>query len=326
MNRSRRRLGAALLVAAAAVAACGGGEQEEIFDADRVIAFGDETSLIVDLRGDANGNKYSVNATVSETDPTLDCKENPLWIQVIADHYDLVFPQCNPTPGAVVAPQSRIRATVGARAADLTTQIDTQLADSSFRDGDLATVLVGAHDILAQYAQFPGVGESQLIDNVEAAGAEVARQVNRLASADVRVLMSTVPDVSYSPFAIAERAAHTDTDRQQLIRRLVLRFNASLRATVNNDGRRIGLVLGDEMVQTVARFPGFNNINNSTTAVCDLTRSQLVPPSILDCSRLTLIANGNGLTYLWADDRRLAAGAQLLLGNLGTQRAQTNPF
>lgn len=323
---ARLRIGAALLAAAAAVAGCGGGEQEQTFEAGRVIAFGDETSLIVDLRGDANGNKYTVNGTVSDTDPALDCKTNPIWIQEVAELYNLVFPQCNPAPNAAVNPQSRIRAAFGARAADLATQIDAQLAESSFRDGDLATVLVGVNDVLAQYAQFPGVPESTLIANVEAAGAEVARQVNRLAAADVRVLIATIPDVSYSPFAIAERTANPGVDRQELIRSLVSRFNASLRATIINDGRRIGLVLADELVQTSARFPGFNGIGNVTTGVCDLSRSQLVPPSILDCTRLTLITGGSVGNYLWADDRRLGAPIQTLLGKLAAQRAQINPF
>lgn len=328
VNLKKLRIGAAVWAAAAAavLAGCGGGEQEQTFEAERVIAFGDETSLIVDLRGDANGNKYSVNGTVSDTDPALDCNNNPIWIQEVADLYDLKFPQCNPAPNAAVNPQSRIRAALGARAADLATQIDAQIADSPFRDGDLATVLVGANDVLAQYAQFPGVSESTLIGNVEAAGAEVARQVNRLAAADVRVLLATIPDVSYSPFAIAERNANPGVDRQQLIRSLVARFNASLRATIVNDGRRIGLVLADELVQTSARFPGFNGIGNVTTGVCDLSRSQLVPPSILDCTRLTLIAGGSVGNYLWADDRRLGAPIQILLGNLAAQRAQINPF
>ena len=58
----RRSRAAGVLAAALALAACGGGERQNEFDAKRVIALGDETSVIVDLRNDQNGNKYGVNA------------------------------------------------------------------------------------------------------------------------------------------------------------------------------------------------------------------------------------------------------------------------
>ena len=54
--------------------------------ATRIIAFGDETSVIVDLHGDGNGSKYSVNATVSEHRPTCDlASSNPIWVQIVAN-------------------------------------------------------------------------------------------------------------------------------------------------------------------------------------------------------------------------------------------------
>ncbi|HEY2188676.1 MAG TPA: esterase, partial [Caldimonas sp.] len=93
----RRVLGG---IAAAAVAllaaACGGSSAPAThFVATRVIAFGDESSMIVDTAGDANGRKYSVNATVSDVDQTIVCSGNPIWNQSVALLYGLVFPQCN---------------------------------------------------------------------------------------------------------------------------------------------------------------------------------------------------------------------------------------
>jgi hypothetical protein len=52
----------------------------------------------------------------------------------------------------------------------------------------------------------------------------------------------------------------------------------------------------------------------------------LTPPSILDCTNLTLIPNGTSTSYLWADDRHLSYGGQLSLGNSALQRARSNPF
>ena len=318
---------AALLAAAAFVAGCGGGsEQVSTFDADRALAFGDESSLIVDSNANGNGFKYSVNGTVSPTDPTVSCRLNAIWIQRVAGLYGLVFPQCNPGPTPVAAPTSRIRATLGATSADLAAQIDAQEAESAIGSGDIATVMVGVNDVLAQYAQYPTLSEDAITDNVEAAGVVVGKQVNRLANAGARVLLSTIIDAGVTPFAAAEKRSHTDIDRAELLTRLSQRFNASLRRTIDNDGRKIGLILLDELVSAVAKFEGLNGFTNTNTGACDLTKSKLVPPSVLDCTDLTLITGAGANTYLWADDRRLSAGGQASFGNLAIERAENNSF
>jgi len=327
MQVRRAALACGVLTAALLGASCGGGQQVTTFSPTRLIAFGDETSVILDINGDGNGAKYSVNATASDTDPTLVCQGNPLWIQRLAAGFSgLVFAECNPGPTPVTTPSSRIRATVGAHAADLAAQIDAQLAESAFSAGDLVTVLVGVNDVLDQYAQYPTQSEPQITANVEAAGAEVGRQVNRLADAGAKVIVSTIPDVGYSPFAIAEKAAHIDTDRQTMIIRIVLRFNASLRSTIVNDGRRIGLVTADELVESIVAFPGLDGITNTTTAACDLGQSKLTPASILDCTSQTLISGSGAASNLWADDRHLSSGAQSALGDSALTRAKNNPF
>lgn len=322
----RSALAVGLLAAALLIVSCGGGDQVSKFNAKRVLAFGDESSLIVDRNGDGNGFKYSINGTVSATDATLACRSNALWIQSVAALYNLVFAQCNPGPSPVAAPTSRIRATLGARAADLSAQIDAQQAESSIGEGDIATVLLGENDVIAQYAQYPAVSEATLTQNVEAAGAAVGRQVNRLADAGSRVLIATIVDVGVTPFARAEKLANTDTDRAALLTRLSGRFNAALRASITNDGRRIGLVLLDELVSAVGKFSGLDGFRNSSTGACDLSRSALVPPSILDCTDLTLITGAGSNSFLWADDRHLSAGGQASLGSLATSRARNNPF
>lgn len=324
-DKRRRALGAVAALATALLAACGGGEQTTHFRASRVVVFGDETSLIVDTKGDANGSKYTVNATVSTTDLTLVCSANPNWVQSVAALYGLVFPECNPGPNPVVAPTSRMRAALGARAADLGAQIDAQQAASPLGAGDMVTVLVGQYDILAEYRNYPVQSEAQLIANVEAEGAEVGRQVNRLADLGAKVILSSIIDVGVTPYAAAERTANTDADRAALLTRMSQRFNASLRATIVNDGRKIGLILLDEFVTTVAKFPGLLGFTNASQGVCDLTKSTLTPPSTLDCTTQTLIANGSA-AYLWADNLHLSASAQNQLGSSAIQRAQNNPF
>lgn len=329
-NPARRAARACAVMAAALVlASCGGSSsQDSDFEPTRFIALGDETSSILDIDGNSNGHKFSVNGTVAGNQNQVDCRTNPLWIQTLTAAFgSFVFPTCNPAGTAVFDPPNRIRATVGARAADLAAQIDAQRAESEFRDGDLVTVLVGVNDVLAQYAQYPSISEVDLTANVETAGREVARQVNRLAEeTDARIIVSTIPDVAYSPYAFAEKASHIDTDRQQLIQRLVVAFNTALKLELLNDGRRIGLVLLDEAVRQTFNFPGSHGITNSTVAACDLSKSQLIPPSTLDCTEFTLVPNVAAATSLWADDRHLASGGQLMLGNLASNRARNNPF
>ncbi|HEX7442085.1 MAG TPA: SGNH/GDSL hydrolase family protein [Caldimonas sp.] len=311
---------------ASALAACGGGSLVQAFAPNRVIAFGDESSVIDDFKGDANGRKYTVNATVSATDQTLACKLDPIWIQVLANAYALVFPQCNPAPNAVIAPSSRIRAAAGAMVADIAAQVDAQVAETVFTPKDLVTMLAGQNDILAQYAQYPGVGEAQLTANLQAAGAALAGQVNRLANTGAKVLISTVPDLGLTPFAFAERAANTDTDRSALLTRLTKSFNDKLRANIINDGRMIGLILTDEYFQGVTLVVNGGGFTNAISAACDLTRSALVPPSALDCTPQTLIAGGSATAFLWADTLHLSPGGHQALGSLALTRTQNNPF
>lgn len=322
--RRRALIGGAVL-ASAWLASCGGGTQVQPFSANRVIAFGDESSVIDDNNGDANGRKYTINATVSATDLTLACKLDPLWIQVVANAYGLLFPQCNPAP-AVTAPASRIRAVAGARVAAIAAQIDAQLAESAFTAKDLTTVLIGQNDVFDAYAQYPAVGETQLIANLEAAGTALGTQINRIASAGAKVLVVTVPDLGLTPFAVTEKAAHADIDRAALLRRLTARFNASMRSTIFNDGRMIGLILLDEYVESVASVVNGGGFTNVMVGACDLTKSALVPPSVLDCTTQTLITGATPTTYLWADSTLLGSGGQKALGTLASSRAANNPF
>lgn len=312
-------LGAALL------AACGGGEQVETFRANRLLAFGDETSVI-----GAGGSKYSVNAVKVADNTQLDCSSNALWIQTVASVYGLVFPECNLLP--VADPVSRIYAEVGARAANIRAQVDLKLAADAFTEKDMVTMLVGANDILAEYAKYPGVPEAQLRINVEAAGAELAAQVNRIANLGAKVLLSTTPDMGYTPFALTENAANPG--RADLLARLSERFNAKLRASIMNDGRKIGLIKLDEYVIAVvkARLAGGGTFVNTTLPAC------LPSAPLPTCTTLTLGTNAaavpppttptaaDGVTWLWADATHLSAGGQIGLGSLAATRAVNNPF
>ena len=74
--RPARRL-AAWLATLTLLASCGGGDRVGTFIPGRLIAFGDETSVIT-----PDGRKHTVNAV--DTAGALDCACNPNWVQYLS--------------------------------------------------------------------------------------------------------------------------------------------------------------------------------------------------------------------------------------------------
>lgn len=307
------------LAGAAALASCGGGEQVVKFAPTRLIAFGDEASVIADTNNNANGRKYTVNAVKADL-VTLDCKSNPTWIQLLSSAYAIPFAQCN--PDAVALPGGVIRAAPLATVADVVTQIDAQVTSTGFSSTDLVTVLAGTNDIVARYKQYPALSADDAVAAVEQAGSALAEQVNRIGKLGGKVIISTVPDVGLTPYALAEKAAHTDTDRAALLTRLTARFNAKLRLGVINDGRMIGLILADELTQAMAKNPATYSLLNVTGAVCDPVKA----PQVSACTTQTLVTGGSAAAYLWADSLQLSPAGHGNLGALAITRARGNPF
>ena len=312
-TNSWRRQAACVAVAAstALVTACGGGgSPTNTFHASRVLAFGDESSVI-----GTDGSKYSVNGFTPNT-TTIDCSVNPLWVQTVATAYGLVFPDCN-TSG-VTAPASRILATVGAKAADLVVQVDRQANNGGFATGDLSIVFIGINDIVGQFNQYPAVGEPQLTANVTAAGLLEALQINRLADAGSKVVVATVYDMGLTPLA-GGRA----TDSAGLLSRLTTAYNTALRANITNDGRRIGLALFDEYVQSAASAADAGNSGVTFVNARDAACAVPLP----GCNANTLVSGtATGASWLWADNTRLGSGGQASLGSVVASRASNNPF
>lgn len=292
------------------VAACGGGSgQVEPFEPTRILAMGDQTSLL-----EAGGRKHTVNALVSGG-TALDCETHPLWVQIVADVFDLKFPQC---PGSNTAPTGVMLAANGAKAADIEAQVNTVAA--SFTEDDLVTMLVGANDIFELYAQFPTRSEADIGAELRARGRTWGRQINRVAQAGPAVLVATVPDVGKTPFALAEESANAG--RAGLLTRLTDQYNAGMRLEIINDGRLIGLVFGDLEVQNLVRFAGSFGFVNVTKAVC------LASAPLPGCTTQTLVADSGAspTTWLWADDRHLSPGGHNRLGVVAATRAKNNPF
>lgn len=305
----RTRPLAAALTAVLLVACGGGTSQIDAFEAQHVVAFGDELSVLT-----PEGHKYIVNR-LDDSD-VVDCTLNPIWVQSLAATYGFVFAECNPEN--VVAPKAVMRAAAGARVADLAAQIDAQLAGDGVGNDTLVTVLIGANDVIDLYGDYPNTGRSTLLAEATRRGEAIATQVNRLVSAGARVIVATVPDMGLTPYALAEKAANADIDRADLITDLTTALNTGLRTTVLNDGRYVGLALADEMVQAMAKVPSAFGVGNIKDGACAVT--------LPTCTDATMVSGADATTWLWADALRMGFNAQNRLSILAISRARNNPF
>lgn len=317
VRRRCQRVVGALVVSLAGLSACGGSDQIDPFQARRIIALGDEASIITD-----DGLKYTVNAL--DDDGALDCEANPIWTQVLAESFGPRFPQCN--PNGLNAP-SLIYATVGAKAADLMTQVQAHLASDSFGSKDLVTVYAGLHDILELYAQYPAASADALTATAEARGRLIAEAVNAVSNAGGRVLVVTVPNVALTPFGVLQD--DVGSDRRTLLSRLTDRFNASMRLGLLNDsGHTIGLVDAADLIQYRYNNPSSLGLTNVTDGACDLPTGTATTA----CTQDTLKKNDDGsalataTTWLWADDFQWSPIGHQQVGSVANTRARNNPF
>lgn len=308
---------AGVVLAGALLASCGGGEQVSKFSPTRVLVFGDETSVI-----NNDGSKYTVNALATGS-TALDCVANPIWVQALATAYNLAFPQC---PGTNSSPTGQIFATAGAKVADVAVQVDQQVTAGGFGNRDLVTVLVGANDVLEQYAQYPSVGAEQLKAQLRLSGAALATQVNRIGNLGGKVLISNVPDIGVTPYALAQKAAFSDTDRAALLTALTAAFNEGMRANLINDGRMIGLLLTDELIDAISKNGSGNGYVNVTLAACSVALPACNTNTLIPDPNSTSGASASATTWLWADELHLSAGGHKSFGSIAVTRAGNNPF
>jgi outer membrane lipase/esterase len=319
-----RRVPSPRTLASAAVAvllaACGGGtSQYEPFVAQRVLVLGDELSAI-----DSTGRKYGVNGLTVEP-VAQDCAAEPNWAQQVASYYSLVFKDCN--PGKSTTLNAIMRAAAGAKVADIAAQVEAQAADGGFRDKDLALVLGGMNDILELYARYSAGTQSLLSLQAEAQlrGERLAAVVNRLIELQAKVIVSTVPDLGFSPLAAAEEALRPGS--AAALSELTRVFNERLGVKVLLDGRYVGLMQTDLRTQLAARFPGAYGLVNATAAACDPATSTEVPATPLRyCTTSTLVSGATSGSYFWAYGTQLAGGGQAQLAGLAIDRARQNPF
>ncbi len=319
-------------VGALLLSSCGGGgqsSQSEQFDPRRMVVFGDESSLLVPTTpGGSNSVKYSNNG-YALTSAVLDCRANQLWVQILADEYFLVFQECNPDGLPVTA---QMRATAGAKVADVAAAIDAFLAlpGNTVGPTDLFTLMVGTHDILELFDSVVGPSPTR---TQSAAVAEVRRraqlfsaQVDRLTNRSNtrgRLLYSTVPEVNLTPFGRSRSTA-----QRTLLKLLTDSFNDELRFQVYDNGRSRGFVNTGQILRNLVdrvtedndgEFGGVTNVESALCDVPDLRDTR-------DCTPDTLVDDGTFASHLWAGDINFGSVGHGFLASEAVDLATSLPW
>ena len=311
----------AALATAVGLAGCGSGDPAEEFRPTRLVAFGDESTLMT-----PEGLKFSIDYYDTDT-ATIDCKKYPIWVQSVASAYGLTFAECNPDGKTVNA---FMRAKVGATVSDLRAQWLDYLQNDAPNDRDVVTVMLGVADVLEVYAQYPTVSSDDLKNELEARGRNLALGVNQVTDYGPRVILITPIDIGKSPFALAEKALHTDTDRAKLLTDFVNAFIRGVRLNIVNDGHKVGMVFGDQETQFMVSNPGGYGLRNVTLPACvdAAPYPDTSPLPLLGCSSASgdLVTDATGTNFLWADTLRFGPTGQARLANIAVNRAKNNPF
>lgn len=339
-GRARSRRPLALLAAATTallLSACGGGGQVQEFKPTRMLAFGDETSMMVDsvdTAGNHDGYKYTVNVRTATSG--LNCDTSPIFTQMVAIVHGQHFGACR---SAGVATSAYVLAKVNAQAGDASTGLAQQMAEvasvtgQALAEGDLATVMIGAHDVLAVYAAYKAGDLSTeaareqalataLADAKARAGVAAAR-ISDLIATGTRVLVFAVPDMGLSPYALTEQAASPGA--AEVITRISTNFNDWLINGIQPaDGRYWGLVQSDDVVAAMERRPSLylSSPANATVGACDATKVS----DLSQCTTTTLVTGGTQSNYLWADATHLGPIAHYQIGLRAQSILRNLPF
>jgi outer membrane lipase/esterase len=319
LNRIAARAVAGI-VAVAALASCGGGTyQVSVFAPARILTFGDESSMLVG----AQGLKYSINGISPET-LQIDCTQNPMWTQALANSYELVYADCNPNASAY--PDAIDLTTLNGTVDDVVQKVSAFQAGDTFNYNDLVTIWVGMHDVLNDYLANGTGDETTLLSDMQSQGATLANVVNSIASAGAKVILLTIPDQSDTPFAYVE-SQRGDFDRSKVLSDMSTAFNLGLRSNILNDGSKIGLVLTDDLVRNAVISPG----SYSLIALPNQSYGCLSTAPLPTCTANTLNNDPSTgqpatLSFLWADATHLGPVLQTQIGNQAVSRAHSNPF
>lgn len=320
---------AAAVLGSLMLAACGGGDQKETFRPTRIVTFGDENTLI-----NPDGTQFTVNNPLAATATTpafAPCAVNPAWIQVVASNYGVGFGECAAEP---VKPQAQMKAVVGETVAGARDKINAFHAASPLTTGDLVTLMVGAHDLVALYESNPtatGDALTTLQNTAFERGRDLGSLVYEVVNRGPKVLITTVQNLSTAPIAPIGTEADP-TARRKVLDTLSKAFNDGLNDRLSDDpngGGRSGAVL--EVDQQIEKYR--RNVDSAYTAIGDRINAACVvagtttPMADADLATCTSTsATDPRLTHLWAGRLQFGVAAHLQLGLDAVTRITSNPL
>ena len=315
LPRFALRTSVAGLLLAGVLAGCGGSvSQVEEFAPQRLIAFGDELSVLDDSASantsTGNARHYGINAldSTDTTNQTVSCAASSqrIWVQTLAAYYGFTFAECNPSALPSGQINAFTHAKYGARVAEVQAQVTAFEGGTQggFSDADLVTLLVGLHDIVEVFQSdaYPTLADQK--NELAARGQLLAALVNRIAGLGAHVLISLPVDVGLTPWAQAQ-----GSDVASQLTALTDAFNTGMRTELKNDGYQIGLVALTDTIRTLHR----STLYKHTAPACDASHRNTdsyglagVTPSgdLLGCTTATLDTSASTSTYLWADALR----------------------
>jgi hypothetical protein len=317
---SRSVAGLVAVGALVALASCGGGTyQQKAFVPARILTFGDENSR---MEG-SQGLKYSING-ISPTSLQVDCTQNPIWTQVLANSYGLVYARCN--INASFETNAIDLTTVNGTVDDLATSVAAFTAGDTFNANDLVTIWVGMHDVINEYNANANGDPSVPLADMKDQGIKLANIVNQIENSGAKVILLTVPDMSLTPFAFNE-SQKGDFDRLKLLQDMSTQFNLGLVTNFINDGSKIGLIQVDDYLVNASRNPTGNGYIQFANQYFGCLDSAPLPTCSDDTLRNDPTTGGVPQGhFLWADATHLGAVLQGQLGTAASQRAHSNPF
>ena len=335
----RSSLVAVTVVGSLLLASCGGGSSGSNYRPARMIAFGDEFSVITPVTGGLaiDAKKYNINGFTPASGTVLvntepNCYENPLWIQTVAFNFGLVFAECNDIPGA--ATTAFIRAEPAAKVDDVVNQITSFLAGGVLVKSDLVTIMVGTNDVLELYhsVRSSSLSPSAALAEAVRRGRLLAAQFDRVtqygSNDKARALYVLIPNVGDTPYAYAEESGAGGVGSRDLLTSLTRAFNDELRSKITINGRSIGQINLFDTFRTIvtdAKRAADAGILNIKDAAC-------VPADILDCTSATLQPGtettyaATDATWLWAQGVYFGPIGHSLLSSGALRIIDNNPF
>lgn len=189
------------------------------------------------------------------------------------------------------------------------TQVNRYLSThgGQFSGNELVTVLAGGNDVFMNIATVAATAaatgndptavataSANAVTAMGQAGAQLAALIkNQIVANGARYVVAlTLPDVSQTPYALAQSA-----NVQALISTMVTTFNGQLKAGLNGVDR---VMIADAYKQGRLQnsYPSLFGLTNTSSMACDMSKTIL--PTSLVCTSSTLVA-GDTSRYEFAD-------------------------